>query len=247
MAVRRAITFDVDWAPDTAIARCAEICVAAGVPATFFATHPSAVVRELQADSRFEVGIHPNFLPGSSQGGSVVQIIDYCLDLVPDARSMRTHGLVQSSHLLNEIIDHAPQIQNDVSLFLYRHPGLRPVEWFSPQGNRLIRMPYFWEDDLAAARPDWSWDGVPEAMPETGLQIFNFHPIHVALNLRSADSYEGLKRSLKGKPLWQATNQEITAFASTKPGVAHFLEGLLADCKNFATISSLVATNEPCS
>jgi hypothetical protein len=65
------LTLDIDWAPDAAIDFVAEILVSRGVKATWFVTHDSPGVRRLRArPDLFELGIHPNFLPGSSHGRS---------------------------------------------------------------------------------------------------------------------------------------------------------------------------------
>ena len=50
MPPRRAVTFDVDWAPDPAIALCAELCRRRAIPATFFVTHDSPILAELAQD-----------------------------------------------------------------------------------------------------------------------------------------------------------------------------------------------------
>ena len=44
--------------------------------------------------------MHPNFLPGSTQGDTARAVLDHCLAIVPEASTMRTHGLFQSSALL---------------------------------------------------------------------------------------------------------------------------------------------------
>jgi hypothetical protein len=46
----KAITFDIDWAPDFMIAECMDICARAGVPASFYATHPSPLLAEIEQD-----------------------------------------------------------------------------------------------------------------------------------------------------------------------------------------------------
>ena len=100
-----AVTFDVDWAADWMIDRCVGICRRAGVQATFFATHPSDILSDLARDPLFEIGIHPNFLPNSTHGTDPARVLGTCLDLVPDARAMRSHGLYQWASLFHMIGD----------------------------------------------------------------------------------------------------------------------------------------------
>ncbi len=110
-----AITFDIDWAPDFAIEMCANICQDNGVGATFFATHASPILASIASRPGFEIGIHPNFLENSSHGRLPTDVMAFCMDIVPDAKCMRTHSLVQSSPILGMIADEYPQIEIDAS------------------------------------------------------------------------------------------------------------------------------------
>lgn len=234
-----AITFDIDWAPDWAVARCAALCRAHGVPATFFVTHPSPVLADLRRDG-FELGLHPNLLPNSSHGVTAEDVLDHCLELVPEARSLRTHALVQSSPFFALIADRYPSIDTDVSLLLPLHPGLKPVDIHMGESNRRItRLPYFWEDDVAAADPAWNWFAPPPA--GEGLQIYDFHPIHIALNTGRMDHYRALKSGTVGRPLSSLTEDACAPYVNTAGGAASFLARLMgsAPAASFHTVGAL--------
>jgi hypothetical protein len=233
-----AITFDVDWAPDWAIALCRDLCRSARVPATFFCTHSCDILEDLRKDSQFEVGIHPNFLTGSSHGSSPSQVMEHVLSLVPEARTMRTHALHQSSRIFAHILDAFPQIESDVSLFLPDHPGLRPTHLHLGANRPLLRLPYWWEDDVAAETPGWDWAGAPKA--SDGLRIFDFHPVHVALNMANLGSYIRLKETLSG-PLTSAAPADFSRCAHAGAGTRTFLERLLAEAERvpFYQVSDL--------
>jgi hypothetical protein len=242
---RSVLTFDIDWAPDWCIELCVDICRAYELPATFFATHPTDIISDLQADSLFEVGIHPNFLPGSSHGSHVGEIMDYCMDLVPDAQSMRTHSLMQSSLIFAVIADKYPEIKSDVSLLLPLHDWLTPTVLYLGESNRpLIRVPYFWEDDVFAVRPDWDWLGKPPQ--SNGLRVFDFHPVFVALNIATLTGYKGLKAEIAPRPLFEATQEAFEPFINPGRGARTFLEAMVsAESKeDFCTISDLSALFE---
>jgi hypothetical protein len=139
-ADRVAITLDVDWAPDFAIDHAARLLVAHEVAATWFITHASAAVERLREHPElFELGIHPNFAAGSTHGRTPEAVLDHVLALVPEARAMRTHGLVQSSALLALVRAHT-RIAVDASLFLPHADGLAPVEYPLETGT-LRRVP----------------------------------------------------------------------------------------------------------
>lgn len=221
------VTFDVDWAPEWAIELCADLCAKAGAKATFFATHPSPFLTELATDRRFEVGIHPNFLPRSSHGQTPDEILRACLSFAPAARSMRTHSLVQSSPIFDTIGTHFEQIQTDMSLFLPFHAGLQPVDYFIGAGlRRMIRLPYHWEDDVAATWPGWDWNGEP-AWGE-GLAAVDFHPILVALNMATLANYHDLKQRLAGRHLTDLSREEVAPLVQPGSGAATYLQRLLA-------------------
>lgn len=223
------LTFDEDWAPDWAVEMCIEMCTDAGVPFTFFVTHQSPVLESLADREDVELGVHPNFLPGSSHGGTVSDVLDTMLTLVPGAVSMRTHSLVQSSPLLAEVAL-AGQIRNDASLLLPFTPDLS-VSSLCFDTASLTRLPYSWEDDEAMSRADWCWNAEEWPGSTTGLLAYDFHPIHVALNSQSMDQYRALKRHLRGRPLTDCAEEEAMEFRSRGRGTATYLVDLLRNSK----------------
>lgn len=193
MNAQPVITLDIDWAPDYAIDFAASLLIEAQVRATWFVTHDSPAVRRLrQHPHLFELGIHPNFLPGTTHGKTESQILSHCMEFVPQARVVRTHGLVQTSNLLEKIIDETP-VSVDVSLFLPHATALEPVVYYWENGKRLVRLPYMWEDDFEMVRPDCVWDLGGVIDRGTGLMIMDFHPIHVFLNSVTLATYRSVR------------------------------------------------------
>lgn len=244
MPLRFAVTFDVDWAPDWAIALCAELCRRRHIPATFFVTHASAALTELAEDPLFELGIHPNFLNGSSHGRSFAEVLESCLAMVPGARAMRTHDLFCCSSLLGLIADRYPQIKTDSSIFLPGYKSCRPViAYHGTPARRLVRVPFCFADNVAARTPGWTWEGEPAL--DGDLLVFDFHPSLVALNLGAADAYSRLKAAMGTRPLDTASRADFAPFAYAGAGARTYLEALLqrispSDC---ATISAFAAAH----
>lgn len=192
MTAQLALTLDIDWAPDFAIREVADLLLQAGVKATWFATHKSPMLKELAKHTDlFEIGIHPNFLPGSSHGKTYPDVLRHCLQLVPKATSMRAHALAQSTPILHEVLLHTP-IQRDASIFMQNAKNIQPFRW-TLQGRSLWRIPYYWEDDIEMSQkhPQWNLNRLMGQGP--GLKIFNFHPLHIAMNAPSLKAYERLK------------------------------------------------------
>src|SRR6266550_1164121 len=190
-----ALTLDVDWAPDFMIDFAAASLVENRVRATWFVTHASPALARLRAHpDLFEIGIHPNFFPGSTHGDSPAAVLRHCLNLVPEAVSIRTHGLFQSTALL-ELVMHETAIMTDASLYLPRAKRLGPIEYEWAR-KTLLRVPHFWEDDFEMERRSPCWNLAPLLNDNYGLRVFDFHPIHVYLNSSTTSAYQQLKQAV---------------------------------------------------
>ena len=236
-----AITFDVDWAPDCAIELTASILIEHGIKSTWFVTHQSPAIEKLRTRPElFELGIHPNFMQGSSHGEQPSAVLDHCMALVPDAVSMRSHGLMLSSNLLEIIISTTP-ILLDLSIFLPLAQNLEAVEYWR-FGRPLTRVPYVWEDDYIMGLDrrqshglDNIWDANAVLLKGRGIKIFNFHPIHVFLNSSSVQGYDALKRvSPDLKSLRLADARKFVNKA--RPGVGSCLRGLASKLATSGTV-----------
>lgn len=209
------VTLDVDWAPDFVIDHVAKRLNERRICTTWFVTHSSPAIERLrQYPEYFELGIHPNFLPGSSHGDTSDTVLDHCMTLVPEATSVRTHSLVQSSPLLHRITTQTP-ITTDVSLFLPRTPFLRPVE-LQYGGRPLLRVPYYWGDnyEMECSAPCWHLEPLVDI--GEGLKVFNFHPIHIYLNSTGPLGYEKFKHRLAGSA--DVSAEEASAYVNDGEG-----------------------------
>jgi hypothetical protein len=189
------LTLDTDWAPDFMIDYVAHILMEKQICATWFVTHQSPAIGRLrQYPHLFELGIHPNFLPNSTQGTTPGQVLRYCMDLVPDATSLRTHSLVQSTPLITQIIDETP-IVTDVSLFIPYGTFLQPVK-YQLRNRCLLRIPYFWADDYEMEQEKPNWKKSLQMTFDNGLHVFGFHPVHIYLNSPSMHNYYAMRYQL---------------------------------------------------
>ncbi|MHB8693421.1 MAG: polysaccharide deacetylase WbmS family protein [Solirubrobacteraceae bacterium] len=219
------MTLDVDWAPDFAIDFVAERLVAQGVRATWFVTHRSAAIdRLVERGDLFELGIHPNFASGSSHGATAEAVLEHSLKLVPQARAMRTHSLIQSSRLLDLVLTRT-NITSDLSIFLPGAAHLGPVE-YTLHGRTLFRLPYFWEDDYEFGQSHPCWTMQEHLTEQRGLRIFNFHPIHVYLNSVQPAPYAELKR-VAGH-IGSVPEAAAAAFVHDGPGTRSLFDELTA-------------------
>ena len=208
------ITLDVDWAPDAIIDDVASLLIERRVRTTWFVTHQSPAIDRLRLrPDLFELGIHPNMLSGSTHGRTEDEVLAHVLTIVPGARAMRTHGLYQTSNFLVKAAA-GFGIGVDVSLFLPRAPHLQPHA-LTYGGATLWRIPYFWEDDVEMfdESPIWTRDDRRLAVP--GLRVFDFHPVHVAVNTERFAQYDGMR---KERPLHTWDRAYIDAGIRKGPG-----------------------------
>ena len=238
-----AVTFDTDWAPDWCIKYCFELCRQAGVKATFFATNPTPVLDEIVQDSSYEVGIHPNFLPGSSQylnkenEPSYATVLDYCCSFVRNPKSMRTHGLYRSSRLYAEIETKYSSINNDCSILAFSQQVNQPYyAWHSDAERPLVHMPYHFEDDVACLLANFNFNNFLSACRSSSILIFDFHPIHVMLNSRSMGNYAMLKNNYS---ISECTQEIIAQYRHNGDGTHTYLEHLLMKASRSYTIDEI--------
>ena len=221
------LTFDIDWAPDYAILKCLELIESAGCKATFFATHHTTMNQEI-VNRGHNLGIHPNFLPGSSHGSNVDEIIAECLSYAPNAWCMRTHSLVQSSPLLYEIFSKFPQLKLDVSLFMHRSPYAHKVDWSFDELS-FERLLYNWEDD--AQFSSYKDNTIPELFFGE-LTVFDFHPIHIFLNSTDGSLFRKMKMEQSHIPLNELDLKVAEKYAMTEvTGTQSYLKAILGSKK----------------
>ncbi len=200
-----AITLDVDWAPDFVIDAVADILIAADVRATWFVTHASAAINRLrERPDLFELGIHPNFLRGSTHGECAEDVLAHCMQVVPEAVSMRSHCLYQSGPLLEQVLRHTP-ITHDSSIFLTRGASVAPFR-HQLGGRPLVRIPYVWEDYYEMFQPEPWWNPLAQ-LDGSGVVVLNFHPMHVYLDQPTLAPYEALKGAVR--ELSKATTDDV--------------------------------------
>lgn len=213
------LTFDMDWAHDEVLADTIDLVERAGISASWFVTHETPLLARLRVNPLFDIGIHPNFnhlLMGDDRNGpNADEVVKRLLELVPDAKSVRSHSLTQNSQLLE--LFRLAGLTHDCNHFIPAESGISLKPW--PMSNGLIRVPHLWEDDVACH----SRDGRPiqELLALPGLKVFDFHPIHVFLNSEAMERYES------ARPLFQVP-EELIKHRFEGQGTRSRLEHLLS-------------------
>jgi hypothetical protein len=229
------LTFDIEWASEYCIEHVLQIADRFLIKPTFFVTHSSPAVRKAFADERVELGIHPNFLPGSSHGDDTDSVIETVLRLAPQATAVRCHRYIYSEEIGNALTRHGLKIDSNICHHLTGE--LRPIALDSG----LLRLPVFFEDDIHWTRGlAWHFDEHAADFFSPGLKILNFHPFFVALNAVDAQFYAQHKKYIRTLSRKEAAALRFSG-AGTETFLIDSLEQILARGHRFLPLGELAA------
>src|SRR3982074_867066 len=160
-------TADIDWASDYCIRDLSALLSTFGIKPTLFVTHDTALLKDLEAEGKADLAVHPNFAPGSSHGNSITEVIDSVFRLVPSAEAYRSHRFADSTTIACEMSRGG--IESKSNCCLHMQAGLEPLR----HASGLLRYPVFFEDDVnwMLAPGDWSLE--IEQFLTAGLKILN--------------------------------------------------------------------------
>ena len=191
-------TGDTDWAPESMIEETLKIFEDNRIPYTPFITHKSKIIENKYPGEKSRyVGIHPNFLPGSSHGNDYDEIIKNVIAFWPGTKAFRSHSYFDNWIINQKLLEKG--IKYDSNLSVHLQPGLFPLQ----NSAGLLRFPTFLEDYIYSYREKgWEVADVQNLLKTPGLKIFNFHPVHVCLNTPSLDHYARIKKDI-GENNWK--------------------------------------------
>jgi len=193
------ITLDIDWCPDFILNEVIAYIEKLEVKVTWFTTHKTIVLDNLFQNSNFELAAHPNFNPilfdaSVEKGKGAKEIIEQIKIFTPNAKSIRSHSLTQSSPLSKAFVDLGFKYECNLLLPQKFFPSLRPWRDFSG----IIKVPHFWEDDVDILFND-NPISIKKISKSAGLKVFLFHPIHIFLNTFSNSHYLEYKKLLQNQ------------------------------------------------
>jgi hypothetical protein len=227
------VTSDVDWASEFCVRDLLDALGQRGVRPTVFATHSSDFLAHAASEGRAELGVHPNFLPGSTHGQSVDAVIEHMFQLVPGAPCFRSHSFVDGSQITDRMA--ARGVAYDSNLCLYLQPDLKPLFHWSG----IWRFPVFWEDDVHWRRGgDWSFARYEDLFFTPGLKIINVHPFNFALNAASDGFYQAHKGHCTSLTDSRARQLRWLG-AGTRTFVLSLIDAVLSQGHRFYTLGEL--------
>jgi len=197
-------TSDIDWAAEDALTIQQRIFDKYDIKATYFVTHESPLIRKWHREGRIDIGIHPNFLPGSSHGDTFEQVIDTVMKLVPDARCFRAHGCFDVTPITHALVRRG--LLYDSNLVTNLQQDLRPIE----HESGLWRFPVFYEDGTHFEwRRSWDFSEYKNLFSQPGLKVISTHPMITALNVTTSENWAALKEKFPPDKWVKITAEEI--------------------------------------
>lgn len=215
--VRFVLTGDVDWASEYCIQSYIDFADNHGIVPTLFVTHPSAAIQRAAELGKVQLGIHPNFLAGSSHGTTPEQVLDHVLDLVPYPVAARSHCFFDNSQVATAMAERGIVTDSNICCHLQEDlPVLR--HW-----NGIRRLPVFFEDDVHWVRGgSWNFADYEATFASSGLKILNFHPFIWALNMPDEGFYAAHRSHIP-----TLTKDEAEAMRFRGRGSATFLNEII--------------------
>lgn len=218
-------TSDLDWACEDMI----KVMIEAhrGVPLTPFITHESAIIDEAYQGKH--IGIHPNFRSGSTHGETVSEVVAE-MRRISASSFYRCHGFYEDTNVSVSLKENGYRFDSNLALHLQDY--VIPLR----HQSGLIRFPVTLEDDYLLRESGLDWAKIRTHLASPGLKVFNFHPIHIALNTPSLDYYNDVKRKItpinwrdyiyKGEGISNILTQ-IRDYVRDSPGLgAYYLDDL---------------------
>jgi hypothetical protein len=213
------LTSDQDWAPEWAIAKFLDKVRRWEQPLHIFRTNPSQLLDDAVKNGSIEQGWHPNFMPGSSHGATVEEVIQYCQRTFPGARTVRCHCFAEDSYRLRALAKAGivADSQNATPCQGY----LLPMISFTG----TLRMPVYFTDDIAFSAVDSSLtvDVFRESLFTPGLKILNFHPTFVGCNTPSQAHYDAVRGKIFG------TSEPADGVCWSGRGTANIFDELMGE------------------
>lgn len=188
------LTSDQDWAPEWAIRIFLEQVEKWKQPAHIFRTNPSPEFDAAIQRDVIEQGWHPNFMPGSTHGETVDEVVAYCQREFPGARTARAHCFAEDAYRMRALAKAGivADSQNPTPCQGYLLPLLHPAG--------ILRLPVYFEDDAAFNSVDASLtiDVFQKTLFTPGLKILNFHPTFVGCNTPSLAYHNSVREKVFG-------------------------------------------------
>jgi hypothetical protein len=216
-------TSDIDWASESIIKYSHDVLSGNNLKLTYFVTHRSSFLNDLSEQKKVRLLNHPNFLPKSSHGNSFKEVIDYCLNLVPNADGFRSHRYFEVNDIMDDfkkrgfrfVSNHCTRCETHIKPLIHRS-GLLSIPIFLEDGGYLLMDPTLNFNNL-----------IPK-LNSPGLKVINFHPAHMAFNTPNFDYTRSIKDSMSRESWNNLSLSELQNLENKdKPGIQKIIQQII--------------------
>ncbi len=185
-------TSDIDWASEAVLKNFFDEMDSLEISPTLFVTHESEIIEQRFTEGKADRGIHPNFLPGSSQGNSFKEVIETCIKFAPETQAIRSHRLFDVTDITHMLKDQY-NFKYISNLGTIMHNGIRPIL----HESGLVHFPIFFEDGTHLWNQlDLDPSAYSNLFLSPGIKIISFHPMNYVFNSPSIKYMRSIKDSM---------------------------------------------------
>ena len=212
-------TSDIDWASEAVLEQFFAQLPADMLKLTTFVTHRSEVIEREFKLGHIQRGIHPNFLPGSSQGNSFREVIETCVALAPEATCTRSHrafDVTDTTHMLKNEFNFKC-CSNTITTLA---PRISPY-WLESQ---LLQIPVFLEEgSFLYNQLGLSVKPFLKHFTSPGLKVISFHPINMVFNTPYIAWMRQIKDSLSREEFNNISSEMIAQKRNNERGAFNLI------------------------
>ena len=226
------LTMDVDWASEYAVEQALAIFEKRDLPVTVFVTHKSKAIERALTEGRIKCGIHPNFMPGSSQGNTYQEVANFCFELLPGARLFRAHRYYDGNDPMEVLVHHGIKCESNICTLMDILPPFL-------HRSQTVSFPIFWEDGAYLYNyPGDVMEGYNafwKRFDRPGLKVINIHPMHLMLNTPYFSYTREIKDRISREEWNHLDENRISRLRYNGEGITQFIEKMLDDIQRTQT------------
>jgi hypothetical protein len=188
-----------------------------------FVTHESKRIAELAQQKRISRGIHPNFLPNSSHGGSFREVAETCTRLAPEAVGFRSHRAFA-------VTDIAHMLANDYGFKYASNLVTTMADCIRPMlhESRLVDYPVFFEDGSHLYNElSLSIEPFADYFAHPGIKVISLHPMNMVFNTPYLGFMRGIKDSLTREEYNNIDHATILSKRNNGLGIRNTVEEII--------------------
>ena len=220
-------TSDIDWASEAVIDNFFHKMPLDLLKLTTYVTHASKIVERYYREGKISRGIHPNFLPGSSQGNNFREVIETCLSFAPEATSTRSHrafDVTDTAHMLKNDY-HIKNCSNTITTLA---PCISPF-WIE---SKLLQIPVFLEEgSFLYNNLGLSIQPYLKHFVAPGLKVISFHPMNIVFNTPYIAWMRQIKDSMSREEFNNITPEMIEKKQNSEAGAYDLIMEIVELCQ----------------